>query len=515
MEASPSKRIHKEVSLQTKYMALLELESGKTNKEVCLMFEVPSNTISTWKKNKSKIFEAFRNGSPASKRLRVDKFDQINKAVLQWFHQMQLDNVIINRPLVREKALSFAKEMGVENFHASNGWLEKWKKRYNVSFKTASEAAKAETDGIMPPSIEATLPMLLSRYTLKEIFNAKEFGLFYQCLPGTISHLAEENCADGKHSSSRLTVVAVANAFGERMEIFVIGKPANPSSSEDVKNIPCRYRSQRKSWMDSSLFEEWVRELDTKFGESGRKVALIVSDSSAHPDIDGLQWVELIFVPPKTDSMTQPMDQGIVKYLKTKFRSLQVKKQILDCEKFNELSKFSIPAIMAMLLQAWHSIPFQTFTSSFRKAGLVIEATERISNDHDDEFVITILNELEANLLLLKEKFGLDYKLSAEQLINIDSQVSVTGTLSDADIIAGVYGNSVDLSDDEPDQPQLEEKIVLRPSKNSVSNAIKTLEDYSVFSKFGTDIITALKQIQRAVDLDNQLINSGSKKIEE
>ena len=361
---------------------------------------------------------------------------------------------------------------------------------------------------MMPPSMEATLPMLVSRYTLKDIFNAKEFGLYYQCLPGKIGHFKEEECVDGKHSSTRFTVGAVANAFGERLEIFVIGKCANPCSSEDVKDIPCRYRSQRKSWMDSSLFEEWVRELDSRFGESGRKIALVISDSSAHPEVDGLQWVELIFVPPKTELMTQPMDHGIIRALKTKFRSLAVKKQVMDCGKNNKLSKFSISAVMAMLVQAWHSIPFQTFTTSFKKAGLVIEATERITNEDGDQFTINILKELEADLQKLKEIFGLDYQLTAEQLVNIDSQLSVSGTLSDADIIAGVYGNSVDLSDDEHDQP--EEKIVLRPSKKSVSDAIKTLEDYSVFSKFGPDVMTALKQIQRAIDLDDQLTNTSN-----
>ena len=46
-----AKIFHKEQNLELKYKALLELEKGKTNKEVAQLFGVPANTLSTWKKN--------------------------------------------------------------------------------------------------------------------------------------------------------------------------------------------------------------------------------------------------------------------------------------------------------------------------------------------------------------------------------------------------------------------------------------------------------------------------------
>ena len=122
------KRVHKEVSLELKYKALLELEKGKTNKEVALLFDVPSNTLSTWKKNKSKIVEVFQSRGASTKRVKVDTYDQVNKAVLQWFVRMRSENVPVNGILIKEKALYFAQELKVEKFQASEGWLHKWKK---------------------------------------------------------------------------------------------------------------------------------------------------------------------------------------------------------------------------------------------------------------------------------------------------------------------------------------------------------------------------------------------------
>ena len=46
-----SKRHRVDQKLETKYKALVELEKGKSNKEVAKSFGIPPNTLSTWKKN--------------------------------------------------------------------------------------------------------------------------------------------------------------------------------------------------------------------------------------------------------------------------------------------------------------------------------------------------------------------------------------------------------------------------------------------------------------------------------
>ena len=107
---------------------------------------------------------------------------------------------------------------------------------------------------------ETTLPTLLSNYSLKNIYNADEFGLFFQCLPDKSYQLKSEKCSGGKHSKIRITGLAAANAAGEKLPMFVIGKAKNPRCFTDTKTLPCRYRAQPKSWMDSCLFEEWVKE---------------------------------------------------------------------------------------------------------------------------------------------------------------------------------------------------------------------------------------------------------------
>ena len=124
-------------------------------------------------------------------------------------------------------------------------------------------------------------PRFQLRYliSLENVYNADEYGLFYQCLPNKSYQLKTEECFGGKHSKIRITGLVAVNAVGSKLPMFVIGKAKKPRCFKNIKTLPCRYCAQKKSWMDSILFEEWVRDLNRKF-------------------------------------VSQPMDQGIIRCLK-------------------------------------------------------------------------------------------------------------------------------------------------------------------------------------------------------
>ena len=47
--------------------------------------------------------------------------------------------------------------------------------------------------------------------------------------------------------------------------------------------------------MDTEIFTEWVKQLDRKFLAQNRKVAFIVDNCPAHPDVFDLTAIGLIF----------------------------------------------------------------------------------------------------------------------------------------------------------------------------------------------------------------------------
>ena len=123
---------------------------------------------------------------------------------------------------------------------------------------------------------ETSLLTLLSNYELKDIYNADEVGLFYKCVINKTYQLQL------KLRKIRITGMAAANAVGDKITLFVIGKSQKSRCFKNVKFLLCRSKNQKKSWMDGALFKEWVRESDRKFASEGRSNALVIENCPAH-----------------------------------------------------------------------------------------------------------------------------------------------------------------------------------------------------------------------------------------
>ena len=126
MATNVTKQRRIDKSYKIKYKAL---KKGIPHKDVAQMFPVPKNTLSTWKKNKEKIYKCCESGLGAT-RIKPEKYEALNKALMKWLLIMRSKKIPINGPMLGEKAHEIAGELNLESFHASDGWLEKWKKRY-------------------------------------------------------------------------------------------------------------------------------------------------------------------------------------------------------------------------------------------------------------------------------------------------------------------------------------------------------------------------------------------------
>ena len=84
MATIASKRKLNTKSVRDKYRALKEVEVGKTKSQVTAKYSILKNTLSTWLKNKDKIFEATKEGSNSKlQRLRQDTFANLNRAMFK------------------------------------------------------------------------------------------------------------------------------------------------------------------------------------------------------------------------------------------------------------------------------------------------------------------------------------------------------------------------------------------------------------------------------------------------
>lgn len=172
-------------------------------------------------------------------------------------------------------------------------------------------------------------PTLRAQFSDDEIFNADETGLFYKLTPDKTLKLKGEKCTGGKLSKERITVMVAANMSGTaKKKLLVIGKSQRLRCFKNVRHLPVDYESNRKAWMTGDIFTKWARAWDRELTKKNKKILLLVDNCPAHPHIADLKSITLVFLPPNTTSVLQPMDQGIIRALKAHFRKNLVLKMI-------------------------------------------------------------------------------------------------------------------------------------------------------------------------------------------
>jgi len=86
------------------------------------------------------------NGSEEWKILKARKTNAfvVNNVVYNWFCVARKQHTKISGPLLQQnqKALEVSEELEISNFKASNGWLVRFRSRYNTCFKTICGESK-------------------------------------------------------------------------------------------------------------------------------------------------------------------------------------------------------------------------------------------------------------------------------------------------------------------------------------------------------------------------------------
>ena len=126
-------------------------------------------------------------------------------------------------------------------------------------------------------------------------------------------------------SKERITVSLYSSMLGEKLKLLVIGKSRKPHCFRNIDphTLPVIYRNNKKAWMTSKIYEDYLQTLDTKMRRQKRHILLFVDNAPSHPDLK-FRNLTVKYLSPNTTSKTQPMDQEIIQTSKLKFRKRQV-----------------------------------------------------------------------------------------------------------------------------------------------------------------------------------------------
>lgn len=81
--------------------------------------------------------------------------------------------------------------------------------------------------------------------------------------------------------------------------------------------------------MTSDVFRGRLHKLDRQFSSKECKILMVVDNCSAHNCVIELKSIKVVLLPSNTTTALQPMDQGIIEAVKSKYRRELLERMLL------------------------------------------------------------------------------------------------------------------------------------------------------------------------------------------
>ncbi|XP_029637971.1 tigger transposable element-derived protein 4-like [Octopus sinensis] len=444
-----SRQKRRQLSLGQKIEILDFIESGKKLADIASLFTCDRSTISKIKKHAKKLrAENVNNRNSKKIRNRKSNFEDVEEALLKWFTQMKCMNASVNGPLMLQKASQFAASLGIKEFSASSGWLERFKNRHNIKFsRLHNEQTPGEEFVAADRWLEDKLKEKIKGYKPRDIFTAAETCLLYKALqPGIITFQGGKTNAN-KVPKEQVTVLVCVNSDGSEKDLHIVGKHPKPACFDRVQKLPLSYYSNQKSWMTNDIWKTILWEMNQKFQAQNRKIILFVDSAACHRCANNTTPAIRVVYLPKSTHFIQPCRQGIIKSLKTHYRRHINRRMLTTFENGVATQEFtrsiSVLDAMFMLKRAMVLVTHRTIRNGFLISGFPFESDETawseqgVKDEEDEE----------------NETFN--------KFVSIDDELPTYGELTDVDICQQV-ATSTDkryLVDDDECDVDIKERV--------------------------------------------------------
>jgi DDE superfamily endonuclease len=257
--------------------------------------------------------------------------------------------------------------------------------------------------------------------------------------------------------------------------------------------------------MTGLICKEYLQWLNNKIQGEGRKVLLLIDNFSGHElavqlvgGLQGLSNVQIVWLPPNTTSVWQPMDQGVITSFKLQYHKLWIRFMLREYEADKNPQKtVNLLKAVQWTRAAWElSVTKDTIKRCWVKSTLIkkLDSTEESTEDSIEDYIVMDSGTDQAELQDQITQLPIENLLSLDEFLNPKDEVIVD---EDNDIFTTVVehysidkpGEEDELSDEE-EVEQIDETIALR--------AIETIRLWKL--QRGTDQdIKVLDRIEREV----------------
>ena len=174
-------------------------------------------------------------------------------------------------------------------------------------------------------------------------------------------------------------------------------------------------------------------------------------------------------MPTNTTSKLQPLDAGIIKTFKCKYKFILVQKYIDDLENYNSFSLPDIKSAIIMIRQAWDRVSPGIISNCWKHCGF-------INQEESEPIVINVIGDYIAKIGTILQRIDKD-GFTAEEFTSIDETVCIKN-LNDEEIIDLVKNDKTDT-----DENDLTDNNNIAPIIISHDDVKKSLQTITTFIK--------------------------------
>nr|XP_033340639.1 jerky protein homolog-like [Megalopta genalis]XP_033340640.1 jerky protein homolog-like [Megalopta genalis] len=354
------------LSIEKKIEILRHLEGGVSVPRIANEYNIHPSTV---RKIRRRGMPAYQGVDVRTrKRIRKPRYEDLDIKLYLWFVQSKTLGIPITDLLLQEKALQISQELGnSSSFKASHGWLWKFKTRHNIRLL---DNEKDCADGPAAENFTKEFHKKIERDELQweHIYNMSETGLIWKAIPAkSLLHCVEQKLEGKKLRKDRVIVCLCTNATGtHKLKPVIINKFRNPRALKYYRHqMPVVYKSQQfGSSMDHRTFIDWyvndfkpaVQRYQLEHGIHER-VVLILDDCWRNKLVSTERRVDdqfqIVFLPPQTTTLLQPMNQGLITKVKKTFRHKMLCRLIASSGLKEFYSKYTLRDCIQLLHETW------------------------------------------------------------------------------------------------------------------------------------------------------------------